>query len=161
MQPQKHRRNVKHRNNMKLENLHKITRRKNKRLGQGHGSGRGKTAGRGTKGQKAKGKIPLSFEGGALALIKRLPFRRGKGKNKSFKNDPIIVNVKVLNLLKKGTVVDVKSLIENKIVDREYANKNGVKILGDGDLNVSLIVKLPVSKGAARKILKAGGKVGN
>ena len=144
---------------MKLETLQKITKRKQKRLGQGHGSGRGKTAGRGTKGQKAKGNIPLSFEGGALTIIKRLPFMRGKGKNKSFKRGPIIVNVKVLNLLKKGTIVDVKSLIENKIVDSEYAKKHGVKILGDGDLNVSLIVKLPVSKGAFKKIEKAGGRV--
>ena len=69
------------------------------------------------------------------------------------------MNVKVLNLLKKGTVVDIKSLIENKIVDPDYAKKNGVKILGDGKLDISLIVKLPVSKGAAKKILQAGGKV--
>ena len=137
----------------------KITKIKQKRLGQGHGSGRGKTAGRGTKGQKARRKIPLTFEGGALTLIKRLPFMRGKGKNKPFKKGPIIVNVKFLNLLKKGTIVDVKSLIENKIVDDDYAKKNGVKILGDGDLNVALVVKLPVSKGAAKKILKAGGIV--
>ena len=144
---------------MKLENLQKITKRSKKRLGQGHGSGRGKTAGRGTKGQKARRKIPLTFEGGALTLIKRLPFMRGKGKNKPFRKGPIIVNVKFLNLLKKGTIVDVKSLIENKIVDSECAKKNGIKILGDGDLNVSLIVKLPVSKGAAKKILGAGGRV--
>lgn len=144
---------------MKLSSLTKITKTRKKRLGQGHGSGRGKTAGRGTKGQKAKGNIPLSFEGGALTLIKRLPFMRGKGKNKSFKNGPIIVNVKVLNLLKKGTVVDIKSLIDNKIVDSGYAKRYGVKILGDGDLSVSLVVKLPVSKGALKKILKAGGKV--
>ena len=144
---------------MKLSSLTKITKRRKKRLGQGHGSGRGKTAGRGTKGQKARRNIPLTFEGGALTLIKRLPFMRGKGKNKSFKNGPIIVNVKVLNLLKKGTIVDVKSLIENKIVDSDYAKRHGVKILGDGELAVALIVKLPMSKGAAKKILAAGGIV--
>ncbi|OGH17883.1 MAG: 50S ribosomal protein L15 [Candidatus Levybacteria bacterium RIFCSPHIGHO2_02_FULL_37_10] len=144
---------------MKLSSLTKITKVRRKRLGQGHGSGRGKTAGRGTKGQNARSSRSLSFEGGALPLIKRLPFMRGRGKNKSFNKGPIIVNVKVLNLLKKGTIVDVKSLIENKIVDADYANKNGVKILGDGNLNVSLIVKLPVSKGAGRKIEQAGGKV--
>ncbi len=144
---------------MRLSTLTKITKTRKKRLGQGHGSGRGKTAGRGTKGQKAKGNIPLSFEGGALTLIKRLPFMKGKGKNKSFNNKPIAVNVKVLNLLKKGTVVDVKSLIESQIVDSDYAKRYGVKILGDGKLAVSLIVKLPVSKGAAKKILAAGGKV--
>ena len=70
---------------MKLESLPKTTERRKKRLGLGHGSGRGKTAGRGTKGQRARGKIPISFEGGAIPLIKRLPFMRGKGKNKSFK----------------------------------------------------------------------------
>lgn len=144
---------------MKLSSLTKITKTRQKRLGRGHGSGRGKTAGRGTKGQNAKGSRPLSFEGGALPLIKRLPFMRGKGKNKSFGNKPIAVNVKVLNLLKKGTVIDIQSLIENKIVDADYAKKNGVKILGDGDLKVSLVVKLPVSKGAAKKILAAGGRV--
>lgn len=144
---------------MKLSTLSKITKSKKKRIGQGHGSGRGKTAGRGTKGQKAKGNIPLSFEGGALTIIKRLPFMRGKGKNKSFKKGPIVINVKVLNLLTKDSVVDLKSLIENKIVNTEDAQKYGVKILGDGELSVSLIVKLPVSKGAHKKIEKAGGKV--
>ena len=144
---------------MKLSTLKKTTKTTKKRLGQGHGSGRGKTGGRGTKGQNAKGSRSLSFEGGALPLIKRLPFMRGKGKNKSFKNGPIIVNVKILNLLKKNTVVDLKSLVENKIVDQDYAKKHGVKILGDGDLNIPLTVKLKVSKGASKKILKAGGRV--
>ncbi len=65
---------------MKLSSLTKITKTRKKRLGQGHGSGRGKTAGRGTKGQKARRNIPLTFEGGALTLIKRLPFMKGKGK---------------------------------------------------------------------------------
>lgn len=143
---------------MKLSSLTKITKTRQKRLGQGHGSGRGKTAGRGTKGQNAKGSRSLSFEGGALTLIKRLPFMKGKGKNKSFKSQPIVVNVRFLNLLKKGTIVDIESLIESKIVDPD-ARKYGVKILGDGKLAVSLVVKLPTSKGAARKIEQAGGKV--
>jgi len=144
---------------MKLENLPKTTKRKNKRLGQGHGSGRGKTAGRGTKGQKARGKIPISFEGGAISLIKRLPFRRGKGRNKVFRKSPIVINVKILNILKKGGIVDIKTLIENRIVDEKDAKVYGIKILGDGILNVPLTVKLPVSKGARQKIEKAGGSV--
>ncbi len=144
---------------MKISNLSKIKKKKKKRLGQGHGSGRGKTGGRGTKGQKAKRNIPLTFEGGALTIIKRLPFMRGKGKNKSIKKGPIVVNVKVLSLLKKDTIVDLKSLIDNKIVEEKSAKKYGVKILGDGQLSVSLTVKLPVSKGARKKIEKAGGKV--
>src|SRR3989344_3742209 len=102
---------------MELNKLSKISKREKRRLGQGHGSGRGKTAGRGTKGQGSREKIALSFEGGALPLIKRLPFRRGKGKNKVFKKRPIIVNIKALNILKKGTVVDLKTLINHHIVD--------------------------------------------
>ncbi|MDP2637927.1 MAG: 50S ribosomal protein L15 [Candidatus Levybacteria bacterium] len=144
---------------MKLSSLSKITETRKKRLGQGHGSGRAKTAGRGTKGQNAKGSRSLSFEGGALPLIKRLPFLKGKGKNKSFRNRPICINIKVLNILKKDSVVDLKSLIENKVVDADYAKRYGVKILGDGKLSVSLVVKLPVSKGAAKKIEQAGGRV--
>src|SRR3989344_4858212 len=144
---------------MALDKLKKIKKPSKKRLGQGHGSGRGKTAGRGTKGQKARGKISLSFEGGALPLIKRLPFRRGKGKNKVFKKKPIIVNVKVLNLLKKDTVVDVDSLVKNRIVDKEDARIYGVKILGDGNLKVPLVIKIPISKRALAKVRKAGGRV--
>lgn len=144
---------------MKLNKMPKITAKKKRRLGQGHGSMRGKTSGRGTKGQKARGKIPIHFEGGAVSLIKRLPFRRGKGKNKAFKNKPIIINVKALNLLKKDSIVDVNTLAQNRIVDIKEAKVYGVKILGDGKLNIPLTVKLPVSKGAAKKIQKAGGKV--
>lgn len=169
LQPQKHRRLLKHRNKiqcfcgcnkiMKLEDLPRTTDRKKKRLGQGHGSGRGKTAGRGTKGQKARNKISLSFEGGALPLIKRLPFRRGRGKNKVFRKKPIEINVKVLNLLKKNSIVDIETLAKGRIIDKGEAEVYGVKILGDGDLGVPLTVKLPVSKGARLKIEKAGGKI--
>lgn len=144
---------------MKLENISKTTETKKRRLGQGHGSGRGKTAGRGTKGQKARGKIPLRFEGGALALIKRMPFRRGKGKNKIFKRKPIVINVKYLNLYKKGEKVNLKTLSSYNIVDEKEAQIYGVKILGEGNLSVPLIVELPASKGALKKIEKAGGKV--
>ena len=144
---------------MKLNNVTKITKKTKRRLGQGHGSGRTKTAGRGTKGQNARSSRLLSFEGGAISLIKRLPFRRGKGKNKVFKKKPIVINVKALNLLKKGNVVDLKSLVDNNFVDKNDAKTYGVKILGDGELKVSLVVKLPVSKGALKKIEKAGGKV--
>src|SRR5258708_38740979 len=106
---------------MKLENITKTTKRSKKRLGLGHGSGRVKTSGRGTKGQKARTDIPLRFEGGALALIKRLPFHRGKANNKAFKKTPIILNVKILNLLDKGTCVDIKTLAAKKIIDKKEA----------------------------------------
>lgn len=144
---------------MELYSLTKITKRSQKRLGQGHGSGRGKTAGRGTKGQKARRKIPIDFEGGALPLIKRLPFLRGRGKNKAFKKKPIIVNLKALNLLKKDSVVTLETLIKNKIVREEDAKMYGVKILGDGEILIPLRIKLPISKRAALKIEKIGGKI--
>ncbi|MDP3988520.1 MAG: 50S ribosomal protein L15 [Candidatus Levybacteria bacterium] len=144
---------------MNLEKLSKIKKKGKRRLGIGHGSGRVKTAGRGTKGQKARNKVPIYFEGGALSLIKRLPFRRGKGKNKVFKKQPVIVNVKILNLFSKGSIVDLKSLVEKNIVDKNDAKVYGVKILGEGEINVSLTVKVKMSKGAQEKIIKAGGKI--
>lgn len=144
---------------MSLNKLPKIKAKSKKRLGQGHGSGRVKTAGRGTKGQKSRNKVPIYFEGGALPLTKRIPFLRGKGRNKPKNNRPIAVNVSALNKLKKGMVVDLAALIDNQIVGKKEAEIFGVKILGDGDLAVALTIKLPVSKGAAKKIEKAGGKI--
>lgn len=143
---------------MELYSLTKITKRSRKRLGQGHGSGRGKTGGRGTKGQKARNKIPLDFEGGALPLIKRLPFMRGKGKNKAFRKR-IVVNLKALNLLEKDSIVDLESLIKNRIVCEKDAKMYGVKILGDGNVLVPLKIRLPISKSAALKVEKVGGKI--
>lgn len=144
---------------MKLQNTVKLTKKSKKRLGLGHGSGRVKTSGRGTKGQKARTDIPLRFEGGALALIKRMPFHRGKGKNKVFKKRPIVINLKVLNILEKNSTVNIKTLSARKIIDEKEANLYGIKILGDGDLIIPLNIELPVSKGALKKIEKAGGKV--
>ncbi len=146
---------------MQINNLKKTIKNKKRRLGQGHGSGRVKTSGRGTKGQNARSKRSLSFEGGALPLIKRLPLRRGKGKNKVFKKKPIVINIKVLSLLKSGTIVDLKSLVSNNIVNEKQAKEYGVKILGDGQIKNPLTIKLPISKKAAAKITKAGGKVEN
>jgi large subunit ribosomal protein L15 len=144
---------------MQLNNLDTIKTKSKRRLGQGHGSGRVKTSGRGTKGQNARSKRALSFEGGALPLIKRLPFRRGKSRNKLFKNKPVIVNIKALSLLKADTVVDLKTLIAHHIVDAEEVAEYGVKILGDGEVKSAFTIKLPISKKAEAKIVKAGGKV--
>jgi len=144
---------------MQLNSLIKVTAKPKRRLGQGHGSGRVKTSGRGTKGQNARGDRSLTFEGGALSLIKRLPFRRGKGRNKMFNKTPIIINLKLLEIFKTGSVVDLKALISNKLVNEKDAIENGVKILGDGELKTALTIKLPISLKAAKKIEKAGGKV--
>ncbi|MBI4100534.1 50S ribosomal protein L15 [Candidatus Microgenomates bacterium] len=145
---------------MELAKLPKITRRSKKRLGIGEGSGRGKTSGRGTKGQKARGKVKFGFEGGQLALTKRLPLRRGRGRNVSFRKNPFGLNVKFLNFLKPNAIVDVQSLLAQKIIAKGE-EKYGVKILGEGEVKIPLTVKLPCSKGAAKKIIEAGGKVVN
>lgn len=144
---------------MNLNSLTKITTKQKRRLGQGHGTGRVKTSGRGTKGQNARSSRSLSFEGGALPLIKRLPFRRGKDRNHSYKKTPVIVNIKALELLKAGSIVDIKTLVDAKIVALDDANEYGVKILGDGKLTKAYTVKLPISKKAAEKVKKAGGSV--
>lgn len=143
---------------MKLSTLPKIVERPKKRLGRGHGSGKVKTSGRGTKGQKARENIKLTFAGSSLqaSWLKRLPLMRGKGKNKSFAKKPTIVNLKYLNSLKPLTEVTLDSLKKAGIIDKKVTK---VKILGDGELKVALVFKLPVSQNALKKIEKAGGKL--
>ena len=145
---------------MNLHSLPKTTITKKKRLGRGHGSGKVKTSGRGTKGTKARYTVPLTSEGGALPLIKRIPFLRGKQKFKALKPKPLTINVSVLNRFDTKRVIDEKFLIEKGVVDETKAKKRGIKVLGDGELKVALVVKMPVSKSAKEKIEKAGGKVG-
>jgi len=147
---------------MQLNNLPKTTTKKKKRQGRGYGSGKGgHTVGRGQKGQKSRSKVPLLFEGTkrGKSLMGRLAMLRGKGKLKSRKNKPVIVNVKYLNLLSDGAIVDIKTLSKAGIVDKKDAIKYGVKILGDGKLEKKLTVELPTSKGAKKKIEGAGGRV--
>ena len=145
-----------------LSNLSKTTTKKKKRLGRGYGSGKGgHTVGRGQKGQKSRTKIPLLFEGKKTqkSLMRRIPLLRGKGKLKSKKNKPLIVNVSFLNLLPPRAKVDINLLVKHRLVDEKEAKKYGVKILGGGEIGHSLIISLPCSQGAKKKIEKAGGKV--
>lgn len=142
-----------------LNNLPKTTTKSKRRLGLGHGSGRSKTSGRGTKGQKARRKIALSFEGGALPLIKRMPFLRGKNRNNSFNQKPVVLNMKDLASFAKGATVDVKSLVAARLVRESEVKKKGIKLLGNGEVTVALSVKIPVSASAKAKIEKAGGSV--
>jgi large subunit ribosomal protein L15 len=144
---------------MALHSLIKIKTNSKKRLGQGHGSGKVKTSGRGTKGQHARNKVPSYFEGGALPLTKRIPYLRGKGRNKSFITKPLVINVGDLNDLPKNQTVDLESLIKFGLLKADAAKKFGVKILGDGTLKQSLKIAVPVSKSAAIKIEKAGGQI--
>ncbi len=145
------------------ELLHKTISKKKKRLGQGYGSGKGgHTVGRGQKGQKARGSMFILFEGYKIkkSFIKRLPFRRGKNKNKAGKG-PVIVKLEILNILKDNSIVDVNSLSAAGIVNRADALTYGVKVLGNGKLERKLVIKLPISKSAASKVEKVGGKVEN
>lgn len=145
---------------MKLEKMPKTTKRKKKRVGRGYGSGKGgHTATRGAKGQKARSKVKIWFEGGQLALIRRLPKTRGKGRFKPLKSSPVIVNINDLKGLKKDSVITEKTLAKAGIVKEGEAKKFGVKILGNGEITTSLIVKVPTSKAAKEKIEKTGGKV--
>lgn len=143
---------------MKLHQLQKVQTNTKKRLGRGLGSGKGKTAGRGTKGQKARGKIPATFIGG-LALYKKLPLRRGKG-NVVLSAKTEVINLSQLNVFKDKEIVDIAKLLEAKIIS-EGSVKKGIKILGNGELSRALTVKLPVSTSAQKKIIKMGGKVEN
>lgn len=141
---------------MKLHQLLKTQIRSKKRLGRGLGSGKGKTGGRGTKGQKARGKIPVTFIGG-LPLYKKLPLKRGKGNPRSTLAHKII-NLSQLNIFKAKTEVDTAKLLEAKIITEKEA-KSGVKVLNSGELSTVLSVKLSVSAAARKKIEDAGGKV--
>lgn len=135
---------------MNLNKLPKITVRPKKRVGRGMGSGKGShTAGRGTKGQKARGKVSILYEGTKTkkSLVKRIPMLRGKGKFKA-KTGQVILHLGDLADLPAKSEVTLKSL-----------GLARVKILDGGEIKVALIVKVPTSAGAAKKILKAGGKI--
>lgn len=142
-----------------LSQLPKIVYKKKKRLGRGLGSGKGSKSGRGTtRHQKAREDIPLYFEGGQGRIIKRFPLLRGKGKNKSLKKKPEVIKLEKLNRLKDNTVVNIDELFKNGLITKK-GKSHGVKILADGRLNKKLIVKVPVSKAAKKKIEAVGGKV--
>jgi large subunit ribosomal protein L15 len=143
---------------MNVHNLPSIVKRGRKRLGLGHGSGRGKTGGRGTKGQNARGKRPLFFEGGAVPLTKRLPFLRGKNRNKSFSDKPFILNLDVLAKIPLNKVINIDTLISFRLVS-VLAKKHGVKLLGNGTVKKAYTVQIPATKSAIEKITQAGGSV--
>ena len=127
----------------------------NFRRGRGHGSGNGKTAGKGHKGQKARSGAPRpGFEGGQMPLYRRLP-KRGF----TNRNGKVIVgiNVDALERFENGTVVTVETLIEAGVVKNP---RDGVKILGNGELTKKLTVKVDAcSQGAKEKIEAVGGSV--
>ena len=125
----------------------------NFRVGRGHGSGNGKTAGKGHKGQKARSGAPRpGFEGGQMPLYRRLPKRGFTNRNTK---DIVSINITELNRFEDGAVVTIETLVENGVIKNP---KDGVKILGNGELTKKLTVKANAfSASAAEKIQALGG----
>jgi len=144
---------------MNLSNLPKSVKTGKKRLGRGFGSGvGGHTVGRGQKGQKTRGVIPLWFEGGQLPIVRRTPFIKGKHRFQVIKLQPITVNFDILtSYFEDKAVVDSAALIKTlKISDKEA--KRGFKIIRTGKLEKALEINVLASSGAIKVIEKAGGK---
>jgi large subunit ribosomal protein L15 len=142
---------------MNLSNLHFAEGSRlsdNFRRGRGHGSGNGKTAGKGHKGQKARSGAPRpGFEGGQMPLYRRLPKRGFKCRNSK---EIIGINVSALDCFENDSVVTIESLLEAGIVKN---TRDGVKILGNGELTKKLTVQANAfSAGAVEKIEALGGK---
>src|SRR5215469_1721517 len=143
---------------MKLSDLRPApgSHKRERRVGRGHGSGRGKTAGRGTKGQKARtgGTIHRAFNGGQTRLSKRLPFLRGMG---AARNAPLaraestIVNIEDLNVFEAGSHVAPEHLAVKKLVT-SAESRGLIKVLGDGEIDRALTVRAhKFSTGAREK----------
>jgi len=143
---------------MDLSNLQPAfgSHRNRKRIGRGHGSGTGKTAGKGHKGQKARsgGSVKAGFEGGQMPLQRRLPKRGFKSLHHI---EYAVINLRDLELFEAGSVVDIEALGKAGLIGQL---KDGVKVLGDGELSKALTVKAhKFSKSAEAKIAAAGGSV--
>ena len=126
----------------------------NFRRGRGHGSGNGKTAGKGHKGQKARSGAPRpGFEGGQMPLYRRIPKRGFTNRNTK---EIVAINLSALEVFENDAVVSVETLIEAGIVNNP---RDGVKILGNGELTKKLTVKANAfSASAVAKIEANGGK---
>ena len=124
----------------------------NFRRGRGHGSGNGKTAGKGHKGQKARSGAPRpGFEGGQMPLYRRLPKSGFKNRNTK---EIVAINVGVLECFDNGATVDVLALVEAGIVKNP---RDGVKILGNGELTKKLDVKADAFSASAKEKIEAVG----
>lgn len=129
-----------------LSSLIKVINSKSKRIGRGQGSGKSKTAGRGTKGQNARSRLSIThshFEGGQRPLMKRLPYRRGKG-NKKVSVKPLAINASKLSEIKG--IVNVESLIGEGLISEEESKSREIKILGSINGQNKLDEKLKTSQ---------------
>lgn len=124
----------------------------NFRKGRGHGSGNGKTAGKGHKGQKARSGAPRpGFEGGQMPLYRRIPKRGFTNRNTK---EIVGINLNALEAFDNGSVVDVNALIDAGIVKNP---RDGVKILGNGELTKKLTVKANAFSASAKEKIEALG----
>ncbi len=124
----------------------------NFRRGRGHGSGNGKTAGKGHKGQKARSGAPRpGFEGGQMPLYRRIPKRGFKNRNTK---EIVGINLAALERFENGATVDVEMLISEGIVKNP---RDGVKILGNGELTRKLTVKANAFSASAKEKIEALG----
>lgn len=145
---------------MKLHNLKPAEgggAKRRKRVGRGHGSGWGKLSGRGRDGQNSRsgGGVRPGFEGGQMPLFRRLPKRGFKNINEKQYG---IVNLRDLNSFEANSEITPEVLFESGMIKRSDA-KDGVKVLGDGELDRALFIKADkFSKGAEEKIVAQGGK---
>ena len=143
---------------MKLHELSPPSRSRkvSRRLGRGVGTGRGKTAGRGTKGYNSRsgGGVRPGYEGGQMPIQRRLPKR---GFTNIFKKRIAVINIRDLLTFKSGSLVDEDALVKAGLIK---GKKDGIKLLGQGDISIALNVKLShVSKSAKEKIEAAGGSI--
>lgn len=143
--------------------LNKVKKPAKKRVGRGTGSGKGgHTAGRGMKGQGSRsgGSNHILFEGTKMkkSYIKRLPFLRGRGKNKPI-TSTVTVKTDELSVFKAGAKVDQASLVKEGLVSNDLPKNTGIKILAGGEIKKALKVHVPVSAGARKIIKKAKGEV--
>jgi large subunit ribosomal protein L15 len=132
------------------------SRKARKRVGRGVGSGHGKTAGRGSKGHNSRsgGGVRPGFEGGQMPLQRRLPKR---GFTNIFKKKIAVLNLRDLARFESGSIVDEAALVRIGLVK---GRRDGIKILGKGEITVPLTVKVNgASKSAREKILAAGGNI--
>ena len=138
---------------MKLHELRPAegSRQLRNRVGRGTSSGNGKTAGRGQKGQKARSKVRVGFEGGQMPLFRRMPKRGFKNVNRK---DYAIVNLETLNKFEDGTEVTPALLVETRVVKDE---KDGIKVLGNGELTKKLTVKASKFSASAKAAIEAAG----
>ena len=121
------------------------------RVGRGTSSGNGKTAGRGQKGQKARSKVRVGFEGGQMPLFRRMQKR---GFNNINRKEYAIVNLDTLNKFEDGAEVTPALLVESGLVKNE---KDGIKILGNGELSKKLVVKAHKFSASAKAAIEAAG----